>query len=61
MLSEAADYLFIHEPHSPTPYLVRRAVTWGNMTLTELLKELITDDGDLRAIFNLLGFKGFKS
>lgn len=58
MLSEAADYLFIHEPHSPTPYLVKRAVSWGSMTLTELLKELINDEQDLRTIFSLLGLKG---
>ena len=37
MLTEAADYLLIHEPHSPTPYLVKRAVAWGHMSLTELL------------------------
>jgi type VI secretion system protein ImpA len=57
MLSEAADYLFIHEPHSPTPYLVKRAVSWGNMSLTELLEELLADDNDRKIIFNLLGIK----
>jgi len=57
MLSEAADYLFIHEPHSPTPYLVRRGVSWGNMTLTELLQELVNDKQDLNLIFNLLGIR----
>ncbi len=57
MLSEAADYLLIHEPHSPTPYLVKRAVTWGQLTLTELLKELVQDELDLNHIFNLLGLK----
>ena len=57
MLSEAADYLFIHEPHSPTPYLVKRAVSWGSMTLSQLLKELINDEQDLRTIYSLLGLK----
>lgn len=57
MLSEAADYLFIHEPHSPTPYLVKRAVSWGGMTLSQLLKELINDEQDLRTIYSLLGLK----
>jgi type VI secretion system protein ImpA len=57
LLSAAADYLFIHEPHSPTPHLVRRAVSWGRMSLTELLRELIQDDSNLRQIFNLLGVK----
>ncbi|MDM8537987.1 type VI secretion system protein TssA [Desulfobacterales bacterium HSG17] len=58
ILSAVADYLLIHEPHSPTPYLVKRAVSWGNMTLTELLKELVEEDSNLRQIFNLLGLKG---
>ncbi|QTA85775.1 type VI secretion system protein TssA [Desulfonema magnum] len=57
MLSMAADYLLIHEPHSPTPYLVKRAVSWGNMTLTELLRELVNDEHDLQQIFKLLGLK----
>ncbi len=57
LLSAAADYLLIHEPHSPAPHLVKRAVTWGRMTLTELLQELIADDSDLKQIFKLLGLK----
>ncbi len=57
MLSEAADYLLIHEPHSPAPYLVKRAVLWGQMSLTELLQELVGDESDLREIFKLLGLK----
>ncbi|MFH1480984.1 MAG: type VI secretion system protein TssA [Pseudomonadota bacterium] len=58
MLSAVADYLIIHEPHSPTPYLVKRAVAWGNMTLTELLRELVSENNDLQQIFKLLGIKG---
>jgi len=57
LLSAAADYLLIHEPHSPAPHLVKRAVSWGRMTLTELLQELIADDSDLKQIFKLLGLK----
>ncbi|MFP4031578.1 MAG: type VI secretion system protein TssA [Desulfococcaceae bacterium] len=57
VLSAAADYLLIHEPHSPTPYLVKRAVSWGHMTLTELLHELIQDEHDLNQIFKLLGLQ----
>ena len=57
MLAAAADYLLIHEPHSPTPHLVQRAVSGGRMSLTELLRELIQDDSNLRQIFNLLGVK----
>lgn len=54
-LQEAADYLMRIEPHSPTPHLVRRAVSWGNMSFTELVEELVKDKHDLQAIFSLLG------
>ncbi|MBW1801514.1 MAG: type VI secretion system protein TssA [Deltaproteobacteria bacterium] len=57
MLTEAADYLLIHEPHSPTPYLVKRAVSWGNMTLSEILQELVSDEHDLQQIYKLLGIR----
>ena len=57
-LREAADYLLRTEPHSPVPYLVRRAVSWGNLTLAELLEELLAKNADLQTIYTLLGLKG---
>lgn len=57
MLAEAAEYLARTEPHSPVPYLVRRAVGWGNYTLGELLRELLAEASDLRTINKLLGIK----
>jgi len=56
-LQEAADYLLRTEPHSPTPYLVHRAVSWGDMTLVELLQELVSNEQDRRAIYALLGMQ----
>lgn len=56
-LIEAADYLARTEPHSPTSFLVKRAVSWGSMTLAELLEELLQDGTDLRTIYKLLGMK----
>ncbi len=56
-LAEAADYLLRTEPHSPAPYLVRRAVAWGGMSLGELLQELVQGDSDLRTIYALLGMR----
>ena len=56
-LAEAADYLLRTEPHSPAPYLVRRAVAWGGMSLGELLEELVQGDNDLKAIYTLLGMR----
>jgi type VI secretion system ImpA family protein len=55
MLSLAAEYLMRTEPHSPSPYLVRRAVMWGSMSLDELLHELIGNEADLGQLFSLLG------
>lgn len=54
-LGVIADYLSNIEPHSPTPYLIRRAMTWGRMPLSELLEEIVHDRGDLNRIFQLLG------
>lgn len=56
-LSEAADYLLRTEPHSPSPYLVMRAVTWGRMPLTDLLQELVQSEGDLAQLYTLLGMR----
>jgi type VI secretion system protein ImpA len=57
-LSEAADYLLRTEPHSPAPYLVKRAVAWGTMSLSELLQELLQNSSDLKTLYSLLGMKG---
>jgi len=55
ILSEAADYLLTIEPHSPAPYLVKRAVSWGNMSLSELFIELMGEGRDLGSTLTLLG------
>lgn len=56
-LAEIADYLSKIEPHSPTPYLIRRAIAWGEMSLTDLLHEIVNDERDLTTIYTLLGIK----
>jgi type VI secretion system protein ImpA len=53
-LSEAADYLLRTEPHSPTPYLVRRAVEWGSMSLQEVLQQLVRNDAEMQELTRLL-------
>jgi type VI secretion system protein ImpA len=53
-LSEAADYLLRTEPHSPTPYLVKRAVAWGSMSLFELFQQIIRNDSEREEINRLL-------
>ncbi len=56
-LTEAADYLLRTEPHSPVGYLIKRAVAWGRMDLSELLQELVASDQDLFKIYGLLGIR----
>jgi type VI secretion system protein ImpA len=53
-LAEAADYLVRTEPHSPTPYLIKRAISWGGMTLEQLLPELVPSDAALKDLERLL-------
>jgi type VI secretion system protein ImpA len=55
-LSEAADYLTKTEPHSPVPYLVKRAIGWGSMNLQDLLPELVRNNSELSEIYRLLQF-----
>jgi type VI secretion system ImpA family protein len=55
LLMEIADYLFAVEPHSPTPYIVQRAASWGMMPLHKLLVELTRGSNDLATLFELLG------
>lgn len=54
LLEDIAEYLDRTDPHSPTPYLIRRAVAWGDMHFEELLPELVRDQGELSDIVKLL-------
>jgi type VI secretion system protein ImpA len=56
-LRDASEYLLRTEPHSPVPYLVRRAISWGNLSLAELLEELLQKNTDVSTIYALLGMK----
>jgi type VI secretion system protein ImpA len=53
-LADVADYLIRTEPHSPAPYLIRRAISWGGMTLEQLLPELVGNDSTLKDLERLL-------
>ena len=57
-LSQAADYLLRTEPHSPTPYLVKRAVAWGRLPLEGLLTEIVRNDTEREELFRLLRIGG---
>ena len=53
-LAEAAEFLARTEPHSPVPFLVRRAIGWGGLSLEQLLPELVRDSAQLGEIFRML-------
>ena len=54
-LQAIADYLARTEPHSPVPYLIYRAVEWGNKPLPALLGELLAGDAEARRMWSMLG------
>ena len=58
ILGELATFLETIEPHSPTPYLIRRAVAWGDMNLSQLVSGMIQEGGDLSLLLALLNIKG---
>lgn len=55
VLMDAARYLKKVEPHSPAPYLVMKAVSWGDKTLDDLLREFVREGLNLEALFTFLG------
>ena len=48
-LAEIAVFLRRVEPHSPTPFLIERAIRWGGMTLPDILADVSRrgSDGDI--------------
>ena len=54
-IEQAARYLRSIEPHSPAPYLILRAVAWGEKPLADLILELRRNGLDLESLSNLLG------
>jgi len=54
---EIAEFFRKREPHSPISYILEKAVKWGNMTLFELMRELISDDRVLDEYSKLTGVK----
>jgi type VI secretion system protein ImpA len=57
VLDAVADHLLRIEPHSPAPYLVKRAVGWSRLSLAELLAEFMHQDGNLERLLYLLGIE----
>jgi type VI secretion system protein ImpA len=57
LIEIVARYLEENEPHSPTPYLLKRAVSWGQMPLADLMREIVRTEGDLTRYLALLGLE----
>jgi type VI secretion system protein ImpA len=56
-LQKIANYFRHHEPNSPVPFLLEQAIRWGNMSLPELLSELVEDENMLAYSYKLIGAK----
>ena len=55
IIQEAADYLYKIEPNSPTPFLIRKAISCGHLSFEELMHEVIQDQGSVADMRRLLG------
>jgi type VI secretion system protein VasJ len=56
-LREVADFLKRTEPHSPVAYLVNRAIKWGDMSLENVIAELVKNSDVRKQIYETLGVK----
>jgi type VI secretion system protein ImpA len=57
-LAEAAAYFRQAEPHSPVPYLIERAIKWGQMPLEDWLAEVVKSEDVLSRVWETLGVGG---
>lgn len=54
-LQRLSDFFLKTEPHSPVSYAITRAVRWSELSLPELMEELIDDGGARDGFFKLTG------
>ena len=54
-LNQIAEFFRKTEPHSPVSYAIDRAIKWGDMPLSELMKELISDSSSRESYSSLTG------
>jgi len=55
VLADIAEFLARAEPHSPVPYLLRRAVAWGGMDAAALYRELYAKNNGQISVADLFG------
>ena len=56
-LKEIASFFRKTEPHSPMSYTIEQVIRWSELSLPELLNELITDSDARTGYFKLSGIK----
>lgn len=54
-LQHAVDFFRKTEPHSPMSYALEQVIRWSDLTLPELLQELIDDSNSRNSYFRLAG------
>ena len=54
-LTQIAEMLHRMEPHSPVPYLIDRAVAWGEMSFADLIGMFASSGLELGGVMHLLG------
>lgn len=54
-LNQIAEFFRKTEPHSPVSYAIERAIKWGDMPLSELMKELISESSSRESYSSLTG------
>jgi type VI secretion system protein ImpA len=54
-LREAAEFLMRDDPHSPVPYMVSTACTWGEKSAPDLYQELFLHKAGQLNIFEIMG------
>ena len=57
VLTQVAKFLRRTEPHSPISYAIEQCVRWGTMSLPELLRELLADEGARDSLFQRVGIR----
>ena len=56
-LGEIADFLLEADPHSPTPYVLRRLADWGALPLPNLIQAFEDVGGDMVLMLRSLGLE----
>lgn len=57
LLRVVETYLMDKEPHSPAPYLIKRALKWEHMNLEDIFHEILDETSDLNQLLTLLGMQ----